>query len=90
MITSPLYDFTFAKGWHTYQLIWRPDSLEFKVDGVLYWKVVGAKVLWRCMTYRFILRTDAGLDTPAGDIYVYLRRFKYTTLKSYLEDTLID
>ena len=40
-------------------------------------------VPWRCASYRFILRTDGGLSIPATDDFVYLRRFKYTTLETY-------
>ena len=36
------------------------------------------------MSYRFIMRTAGGLSTPATDDFVYLRRFKYQTLKSYM------
>jgi hypothetical protein len=36
------------------------------------------------MSYRFIVRTAGGLSSPATDDFVYLRRFKYQTLKNYM------
>jgi hypothetical protein len=84
--TSLKFDPVFAQGWHTYQLIWTPTSLTYKIDGNVYWtqsNSLTVTVPWRCLTYRFILRTDGGSATPAGDDFVYLRRFKYTTLSTY-------
>ena len=84
--TRLAFDAAFAQGWHTYQLRWTPTSLTYLIDGVVYWTQANSSTItvpWRCLSYRFILRTDGGLSTPAGDDFVYLRRFKYTTLATY-------
>lgn len=72
--------------------MWTPTSLTYMIDGKVYWTQTNSattKVPWRCASYRFILRTDGGLATPASDDTVYLRRFKYSTLQTYLNNPLL-
>ena len=84
--TTLKFSQSLAQGWHNYSLLWTPTSLTYFIDGKIYWSQTNSatvKVPWRCASYRFILRTDGGLSTPASDDFVYLRRFKYTTLETY-------
>ena len=73
-----LYNTSFGSSFHTYKLVWTPTSVAWLVDKVLYRNISYAP--WRPMGIRQILRTNKGVNAPAGspDSNVYLRRIRYT------------
>ena len=88
--TSNKFTRVFAESWHNYTLIWTPNSLSWLIDGKTYknfTNTASVKVPTRCSSYRFILRTDSNENIPAGDSFVYLKRFQYKSLNTYNLET---
>lgn len=81
--TKPQWSADFGVKFHNYTVLWTATTIAFYIDGTLYISAATnstLKVPDRCQSSRFLMRTDEGSADPAGDSFVWLRRFKYTTL----------
>lgn len=79
--TNPSYTQAQAKNWNLYTLVWESNYVAWYINGVLYNHQAGTTQYptpWRCASFRYILRTDGGLATPATDDHVYVQYMAYT------------
>lgn len=82
--TTPKWSPEFGVNFHNYSVLWTALTMTFYIDGVMYATIATngtVKVPDRCQSSRFLMRTDQGDATPAGNSSVWLRRFQYITLE---------
>ena len=77
-VTPRFYNSSFASAFHTYKVVWTPNSVAWMVDTTVYRNLTYSP--WRPMSIRQILRTNNGTNVGPNfaDSQVFIRRLRYT------------